>query len=59
MKIKVYKNDWSVYMEQTGWLYTVLVRDANGEIYDKMRCDDYSDALAYWKSFNAIAKTAK
>jgi hypothetical protein len=59
MKIKVYKNDWTVTFEKIGYFYAVLVRNANGDVYDKMRCDDYSRARDYWKAFNAIAKAAR
>jgi hypothetical protein len=38
--------------------YTVLVRDARGELHDRIRCDDYRAALHYWLAFNAIAKGA-
>lgn len=57
-KAKVYSNDWSTYMEQSGWLYVVYVRNARGDVHDKVRCDDYRSALDYWKAFNAIAKAA-
>lgn len=56
-KAKEYRNGWSTYMEKNGWLYLVLVRDAQGNIYDKMRGDNYNNVMKYWKAFNAIAKT--
>jgi len=58
MKIKTYRNGWSTMMDKAGYLYTVIVRDARGDIHDKMRCDDYRTACDYYRAFNAIAKTA-
>jgi hypothetical protein len=57
-KAKVYGNDWSTYMEKAGSLWCVIVRNARGDVHDKVRCDDYRSALTYWKAFNAIAKAA-
>lgn len=37
------------------WYYVTLY-NSRGQVADKMRCDDYRDALAYLKSFRAIAK---
>ena len=59
MKIKVYKNDWTVTLEKIGYFYAVMVRNDKGDVYDKMRCDDYASARDYWKAFNAIAKAAR
>lgn len=36
-------------------MYTVIVRNPSGEVHDKTRCDDYTDALDYWKAFKHIA----
>lgn len=58
-KAKEYRNGWSTYMGQAGWLYEVFVRNARGDIHDKIRCDDYRSAMDYWKVFNAIAKTGE
>ena len=56
-KLKVYRNDWLVMMEpQNNGMYLVMVRAANGEVYDKVRCDDYRNALDYFRAFNRIAK---
>jgi len=58
-KFKVYKNDWSTLLEkQAHGVYLVLVRNDAGEIYNKIRCDDYRMALNYWHAFNVIARAA-
>jgi hypothetical protein len=56
MKLKTYRNDWSAMLEKSGAWYCVNVRNAAGDIHDKVRCDDYRMALDYWRAFNAIAK---
>lgn len=38
---------------------TVLLRGANGEVVDKVRCDTCREALDYWKSFKKIARSSK
>ena len=58
-KLKTYRNGWLAMFEKTASHdapYTVLVRDPCGEVYDRMRCDNYRAALDYWLAFNAIAK---
>lgn len=55
-KARDYKNGWSTFMEKTRSFYHLNVRNARGDLVDKVRTQDYWDALAYWKSFNAIAK---
>ena len=58
-KFKVYKNDWTTLLEkQAHGVYLVLVRNSAGDVYDKIRCDDYRTALDYWRAFNAIARAA-
>lgn len=57
---KEYKNGAFVFYEKNRkdsftW-YEVRLRAPNGELYDKVRCDDYRAAMDYWKSFNSIAK---
>lgn len=56
MKSKTYENGWSAYFEKHASWYLVNVRNARGDIHDKMRCDDYRTACDYWRAFNAIAK---
>jgi len=34
----------------------VKLYNAAGNLTDKVRTDDYKNALAYWKTFNLIAK---
>lgn len=58
MKIKTYRNGWTAMMEKAGYLYVVIVRNARGDIHDKIRCDDYRAAMGYWRAFNSIAKAA-
>lgn len=55
-KSKVYSNGWETYMEKSSAWYLVNVRNAIGDVHDKVRCDDYRTALDYWKAFNAIAR---
>ena len=60
-KTATYKNGWSVYMgEPNGMagLRLVTLRDANGDIRDKMRCDTYRGALEYYAAFKRVAKNA-
>ena len=59
MRCKEYKNGWSAYFNPlpNGW-YEAYVRNASGEMHDKMRCDTYKHAMEYYKSFNLIAKAA-
>lgn len=40
-------------------MHTVLLRGANGEVVDKVRCDTYREALDYWKAFKKIARSSK
>lgn len=57
---KVYRSGAFVTMckDLPSGMYTVKLYSANGELSDKVRCDDYRNALDYRKSFNAIAKNA-
>lgn len=58
MKIKQFNNGAYTTFERTApsGLYMVQVRSASGNLIDKVRCDDYREALSYLRSFNAIAK---
>lgn len=59
MKLTILKKNGAVVtMEKTGasGMYVVLLRAPSGQVHDKVRCDDYSDALAYRRSFLAIAR---
>lgn len=60
MKIKLYRNGWTVSAETpaSNGLRTVLVRNARGDVHDKVRCDTAAAARDYWRAFNAIAKSA-
>lgn len=59
MTFKEYPNGWSVYFDKlrNGW-YETYVRDAYGNMHDKMRCDTYAGAREYYRAFQAIAKAA-
>lgn len=37
-------------------MYEVNVRAPNGELHDKVRCDDRMEAMQYFRAFTAIAK---
>lgn len=56
--IKLHKNGATVAMEKIfpsgEWL--VQLRAPSGELFDKIRCDEYRVALTFRKAFNAIAK---
>jgi hypothetical protein len=58
-RVKIYKNGWETMLEKSGLWYSANVRNAAGEIHDKVRCDDYRAALEYFRAFNAIAKNAR
>lgn len=59
MTIKEFKNGaWTVFEKLTpSGMYVVKLYRANGDLADKVVCDDYSHAKNYLKCFNAIAKT--
>lgn len=53
----VHKSGASVLMSKDrGGLFEVKLYSASGSLIDKVRADEYRNALAYRKSFNAIAK---
>ena len=58
-KIQVYKNGYCT-MEKTQpagyYKLKVYIRD---DLHDKIMCDDYQEAMGYWKVFKAIARSAK
>ena len=60
-KFKLHRNGWSMSFEQQyhNGMITVKIRTAAGEIYDRIRCDNYRDAMDYWRAFNGIAKAAR
>lgn len=49
---------WTVFSGPSfpSGLYEVRLYSAGGTLMDKVRCDDYRNALDYRKSFNAIAR---
>jgi hypothetical protein len=60
VKVETYRNGWTVTMDKAfpQGMYTVLVRNAAGNVHDRIRCDDYRAARDYYRAFNAIAKNA-
>ena len=57
MKIKTFKNGAYATFEKTQYgYYLVTCRGANGALIDKVMCDDYANARAYYKSFATIAR---
>jgi hypothetical protein len=59
-KLKSYANGWTVYAEKGAYagMYAVLIRTAAGEVYDRVRCDDYRMAMDYYKTFCNTARNA-
>jgi len=58
MKITEQKNGCRTVFERlspSGY-WCVKLYNAAGNLTDKVRTDDYKNALAYWKTFNLIAK---
>ena len=57
-KIKVFSNGYAT-LERLSPSGMYLVECYVGtELHDKIRCDDYHNALEYYKAFQAIAKAA-
>jgi len=58
MKIKEFTNGAYTTFERIApsGFYVVQIRTPAGALMDKVRCDDYREAMAYLRSFNAIAK---
>jgi hypothetical protein len=62
MKIYNYKSGALVTFEKSNppfGMYTVMIRNPGGEVHDKIRCNTYSDALDYLRSFKKIARGMK
>lgn len=59
-KFKLFDNDAYASIEKLfpSGMYLVECRGSNGEMLDKMRCDDYQNALAYYKAFCKLAKNS-
>lgn len=58
-KVKFYPNGTCVYMEKTQSLdvpYVVKLYGPEEELIDKVRTDNFRNALSYFKSFSLIAK---
>jgi len=62
MKIATYGNGWAASFEgpsRPAGLYVATVRNAAGDVHDKVRCDDRRMALDYFRAFKAIAKAGR
>ena len=57
MTLKLFKSGALVSMEKAGGMYTVLLRAPDGNVADKVRCDDYRNAMAYRRAFIKIARS--
>ncbi len=53
-KVKEFKNGWCVIRDGN----TVVIRNARGDVHDKIRCDTARQAGEYWRAFLAIARKA-
>jgi hypothetical protein len=60
-KFKSHRNGWTTSFEQQyhNGMITVTIRTDAGEVYDRIRCDDYRNAMDYWRAFNGIAKAVR
>lgn len=56
MKTYEEKDGRHVNFWKEGIWYHVTLRNARGDLLDKVRCDSYSEACAYRKSFLKIAR---
>jgi hypothetical protein len=58
-RIREYRNGWSTLFERlSNGMYWVHIRRSNGDLHDKIRCDDYKMACDYHRAFSAIARAA-
>ena len=56
LTVKTFRNGNSVDFERANGWWHVNARRYNGELIDKVRCDDYRDALAYRRAFCDLAR---
>ena len=58
-KARAYRNGWSASLcKFVNGYYVAIVRNARGDVHDRIMIDDYSAALAYYRAFSAVAKAA-
>lgn len=59
--MKTYEGKGGTYVtfDKTGAYWTVVLKTGSGEVADKVRCDDYRDAIAYRKAFLKTARAAR
>lgn len=55
-KVKTYPNGWSASLYEVEPWYCASVRTASGQTYDAVRCDSASEARAYFRMFDKIAR---
>ena len=60
MKINSYANGASVSMEKLfpSGMYCIVARSPSGEVLDKVRCDSYLAARAWFVMLGTIAKNS-
>lgn len=58
-KIQVYKNGYCTMEKNKITGYYMLRVYVFESLHDKIICDDYQDAMLYWRAFKAIARGAK
>ena len=58
MKIKSFKNGYATFEKLFPSGFYLVECYIGAELHDKVRCDDYRDAMDYYKSFALIAKNA-
>lgn len=59
MTTKIYEGKggrYVVWEKTASGMYCVALRLGNGQLGDKIRCDDYRDACRYRKAFIKIAR---
>jgi hypothetical protein len=61
LKVKTFKNGAYTSFERTpvSGMYLVKVYAPTGHLLDKVMCDDRSEALAFLRCFNGIARGAQ
>jgi hypothetical protein len=58
MRIKNFNNGAYAIFEKMGAWFHVIARGADGNVIDRIRCDNYREALQYWRAFKLLAKNS-
>lgn len=58
MKIKTFENGYATFEKLFPSGMYLVECYIGAELHDKVRCDDYREAMDYYKSFALIAKNA-